>query len=181
MLTKILCSVFFLGMLYVDDLIASDASRGDENLMERKSSLSIELEDASISSLDVRCSLKGKWSILLPPDFEVSNEEGGPNITYTSEDKSVFAFSVSDPSGKIPAFILDEEVENTKIESYRFDMNGRLGRAVLARAPDIEGGYLFLVCQVAVPGSLCHVILSMDEDKNLDWAIKTFKSIEQIN
>lgn len=49
MLTRILCSVFCLEMLYTDDLIASDASKGDENLMERKSTPSIELEGASCS------------------------------------------------------------------------------------------------------------------------------------
>lgn len=128
--------------------------------------------------LDRRTRLTGNWSILLPGYFYESDETEENQVRYFHKDKSIFAHSHSDLRGIVPEFPVDEEIDQDNLGVFTFENDTCVGKATLIRAPESEGGYQMLICHVAVLGSLCTVMLAMDNDDDIDWAIETFKSIE---
>lgn len=130
--------------------------------------------------LNRRMPLTGNWSILLPGYFYEAKEEDESRASYFHKDRSIFAHSFFDPSGEIPEFPADEEIDNQSLGVFTFEKDTCVGKATLIRAPESEGGYQILICHAAAPGSVCTVTLAMDHDEDFDWAIETFKSIEPL-
>lgn len=121
--------------------------------------------------------LMGKWTIQLPGYFYEVMEENERSVKYFHSDKSVRSSSFADPTGKIPVFPDDKELEKDILKTFSFERDAIVGTAILITAPKSEGGYPILICHVAAPGTLSTTIIAIDEMKNLNWAEETFKSI----
>lgn len=121
--------------------------------------------------------LTGKWSISLPGYFYESTEETQDFVKYFHQNQSVSGYSWSGSPDEVPDFPHDEEVEQNKLESFSFENDGLIGQATLINAPETEDSYPVLVCHVAALGSICSVIIEIDDIKDLDWAVSSFKSI----
>lgn len=129
--------------------------------------------------LNNRTPLMGNWSILLPGYFYETLEDE-TTLLFSHIDKTVRSFTVKALENTSPA-LLDESEEDEILSVFTFEKSDCHGKASLIKAPASEGGYHILICHVTALGSFCTVIIAIDDEKDTDWAVETFKSIEPLS
>ncbi len=122
----------------------------------------------------LRKHLTGSWSLLVPGYFYETLENDGSTVVLFYRDLTIHGSSLSF-EGKEGSPI--DDFDDPEVVAI-LDSDGLRGRAIVKKSEDPENDGWILDCLVSAGNSLCILTICFEDNKDKDWAISTFQTIQ---